>query len=97
MIGEALRLIRVFHDKKLVELARELDISTSYLSEIENDKKRPNLALIEKYAEVFNTKPSSILFFSEEMDKKKDGTKKFVRENMIKFLQTVENVMIHEQ
>ena len=66
MLGEALRLIRVFHDKKLVDLAKELDISPGYLSEIERGKsnKKPSLELINRYAQVFNTKPSVILFFS---------------------------------
>ena len=37
MIGEALRLIRVFHDVKLNELAEQLDVSKGYISE--NKKK----------------------------------------------------------
>ena len=50
MIGEALRLIRVFHDVKLNELAEQLDVSKGYISEIESQKKKPSLDLIEKYS-----------------------------------------------
>ena len=67
MIGDALRLIRVLHDKKSRDLATELGISASYLSEIEHGRKRPSLDIISEYARVFRIKPSVILFFAEEL------------------------------
>lgn len=93
MLNECLRLFRVFHDKKIVELAKELKISPSYLSEIETGKKQPPIELINKYAQVFKTTPSAILFFSEELDKeKKRGKLKIsIRNKMIKFMQVIEN------
>ena len=92
MLNEALRLFRVFHDKKLSELASELGISPSYLSEIESGKKPPSMELIKKYAKIFKTSPSSILFFSEELDKdKKRGKIKIsIRNKMIKFMKSLE-------
>ena len=69
MIGDTLRLLRVFNDYTAVQLANELDLSQSYISEIENGKKTPTLQVIEKYAEFFNIKPSTILLFSEALDK----------------------------
>lgn len=92
MLGEALRLIRVFHDKKLVNLAKDLGISPGYLSEIENQKKEPSLEIVNKYAKAFETTPSAILFFSEQLDKKGAGgkTKAVIRDHLIKFMQAVE-------
>lgn len=69
MLGDALRLIRVFHDLKQAETAVKLGISKSYLSEIESGGKEPTLQLIGRYAEVFALPASSILFFSESIDK----------------------------
>ncbi len=43
MLGEALRLIRVFHDLKQNELARQLGVSQSHLSDIERGEKTPSL------------------------------------------------------
>ena len=40
MLSDALRLIRVFHDLKQQDLADRLEISKSYLSEIENGQKK---------------------------------------------------------
>ena len=94
MIGEAIRLIRVYNDKKLTEVARELSVSPGYLSEIENDKKRPTLEFIEKYAKYFEVRPSAILFFDEELTKNpgtKSATKDFMRTKMLKFLQVFEH------
>lgn len=41
MLNEALRLLRVFNDRKATDLAKELGISAAYLSEIETGKKLP--------------------------------------------------------
>lgn len=70
MLGEALRLIRVYHDLKQKQVAERLDISTSYLSEIEKGHKMPNLELIQRYSNIFGLPISSILFFAESV---KDG------------------------
>lgn len=92
MINEALRLLRIFHDFKSKDLARELQISQSYLSEIENEKKAPSLELLKKYCKLFNLKMSTLMFFAEELDRTntKDKIKDNVRTLMIKFLRIVE-------
>lgn len=93
MLGEALRLIRIFHDCKTSVLAKEIGISLSYLSEIENGKKTPSMDILKKYADYFDTTISAIMFFSEniEADKKKP-IKTAIRNKLIKFLQIIENV-----
>ena len=50
------------------------------------------MEIINKYAKVFKTTPSAILFFSEELDKeKKRGKLKIsIRNKMIKFMQVIE-------
>ncbi len=93
MLGEALRLIRVFHDSKTGELAKALDISPSYISEIESGKKTPSLDTLKKYADYFDTTISAIMFFAEDLDKdKKEPVKATARKKLIKFLQIIENV-----
>lgn len=65
MFGEALRLVRSFHDVNQSELADALSISRSYLSEIESGKKIPSLELLQRYADHFGMPLSSLVFFSE--------------------------------
>lgn len=73
MINEALRLIRVFHDLKQVEIADRLGVSKSHVSEIEKGTKSPSLALIEQYSRVFRLPVSSIMFFAEELPQAQAG------------------------
>lgn len=92
MIGEALRLIRVFHDCKTRELAKELGISASYISEIESGKKKPSLETLNKYANYFETNLSAIMFFAEDINQGIDtSSKASIRKKFIKFLQVIEN------
>lgn len=62
--------MRVFHDLSQKDLAEKLQISKSYLSEIESGKKQPTLSLLEEYSKVFDIPVSSILFFSENIGEK---------------------------
>ncbi len=73
-LGAALRSLRVFHDLSQTDAAGKLEISKSYLSEVEAGKKEPTLALLSRYAEVFSVPLSSVLFFSEQMGKANSHT-----------------------
>lgn len=77
MINVALKQIRLFHKMKQNELADKLQISKSYLSEIENSKKAPNLELLKNYSEVFDIPVSSLLFFSEKLEQDTKTSKSF--------------------
>lgn len=90
MLNEALRLLRVFHDKKSNELAKELNISAGFLSEIEKGKKKPSVELINKYSAIFEIKPSAIMFFSESLEDN-STLKKNIRGKLLSFLKCVEN------
>ena len=68
MIGTALKRSRQFHRLNQVTLAERLDISKSYLSEIESGKKTPTIELLQKYSEVFGVPASSFMLFSESME-----------------------------
>ena len=69
MIDKALTLIRVFHNIKQKDLAESLSVSPSYLSEIESGKKQVTVDLLQKYADHFRIPLSSLLYFSEQIDK----------------------------
>lgn len=94
MIGESLRLLRTLHDEKLVELAKKLEVSPGYLSEIEHGKRKPNLEIIEKYATHFKVKKSAIMLFAEEIDETSTSgkVKTLARSKMIRLLQIIENM-----
>lgn len=64
-LGRALKLVRTFHDLSQIELAASLDISRSYLSEVESGKKRPSMDLLGEYAKHFSMPLSSLVIISE--------------------------------
>jgi transcriptional regulator with XRE-family HTH domain len=92
MLGEALRLLRTFHDLNQTETAKKLGISKSYLSEIENEEKQPTLALLQKYSNEFDLPISSIMFFAESVDSKTsyDTARTIVASKIVKLLRFLE-------
>ena len=68
MLHRALKLLRTSHDLKQKQLAKQLGISASHLSEVESGQKTPSLVLLERYGEVFEVPVSSILFLAENID-----------------------------
>ena len=68
MIGDVLKRTRIIYGYKASEMSSELGISASYLSEIENNKKQPSLDLLQKYADIYGIRLSSLILLSENMD-----------------------------
>ena len=93
-MGEALRLLRIFYGYKSVELAHMLEISQSYVSELENNKKQPTMEILDKYAKVFGMKKSTLFLFAEslETEKEKQEKKKRIAYAGMKLLKLLEKV-----
>lgn len=68
MIGKVLKYVRIFNGMKAKDLAYELGISPTYLSEIENGKKTPAFDVLEKYSDYFKVRKSVLMFFAEELN-----------------------------
>lgn len=68
-LSEALKLLRSYHDVSQIQLANDLGISRSYLSEVESGRKQPSLELLRTYSEHFDVPLSAILLFSETVEK----------------------------
>lgn len=92
MYGEALRLVRSFHEVSQAELADLLGISRSYLSEIESGKKVPSLELLQRYSTHFEIPLSSLILFSENAgESKRDlNVKTMLGQKAISILQWME-------
>lgn len=95
MLGEALRLIRVFHDLKQNELAERLGISQSHLSDIERGQKSPSGELVARYSQEFELPISSIWFFNEKLSEGSspraiDKAKGVIADKVLDFLRIIE-------
>lgn len=70
MLHKALRHLRRYNQMTQEELAKRLEISNNYLSEIESGKRAHAITvdLLSRYASVFGVPVSSLLLFSEQLD-----------------------------
>lgn len=89
MFDRALKLVRQYHRLNQVEMARKLEISPSYLSEIESGKKTPSLDLLEKYAAVIGIPVSSLVFLAEELGSDGSQVKLAVVDKAFKILEWI--------
>lgn len=91
MIGDVLKRTRVIYGYKASEMSSELEISASYLSEIENNKKQPSLELLQKYADIYGIRLSSLILLSENMDEAEKSGKGtiFIRNIMVHLIQSM--------
>ena len=93
-MGEALRLLSIFNGYKSAELAKKLELSQSYVSELENGKKQPTMEVLDKYAKVFEMKKSTLMLFAESLEGeeiKNDKKQRIARAGM-KLLKILEKV-----
>ena len=103
MLSEALRLLRVYHDMKQVELCDALGLSKSYISELEKGNRTPSIDVIQKYADFFKVPASSIMFFAEQLEEPdgngvpKAEVKNAIASKIIGFLRLIEEkAQLHE-
>lgn len=89
MIGRALKLTREFHQLTQLELAKRLQVSNSFISEIESGTKQPTLGLLEKYSVAFGIPASTFLVFVEEQIRPPTEKQKARAQKVLKFLEWV--------
>jgi transcriptional regulator with XRE-family HTH domain len=68
MINEALKLIRLYWGKSQAEMAREIEMSQPYLSEIEAGRKEVTLDVLKRYSNRLDIPMSSLLLFAERIE-----------------------------
>lgn len=94
MMNEALRLVRVYHDLSLIETSERVGLSKSYISEIENGRKRVSLDVLEKYSKAFNIPMSSLMLFAEKAEEKNfsEDVRGYVAKKALKMLDWIATV-----
>lgn len=88
MYDRALKTIRQYHRISQSDLADQLQISRSYLNEIERDKKDPSLDVLQKYAARFEVPVSSLMLFAEQTQNTTyDKARVFFADKVLKMLE----------
>ena len=87
LINRALKLTRQFHRLTQTNMAARLEISKSFLSELEAGKKTPTLDLLERYARVFEIPASTFLLFQERLEQPSGAAQRKRAEKVLHFLE----------
>ena len=58
-------LLRKARNYSVKELAKEMGVSPSSISEIESGKRKPTLTILDKYSKALDVKQSTIKYFEE--------------------------------
>ena len=91
MVNDALRLLRLYLGLSQKQIATELDLSQSMISEIEKGIKPVSMDVLERYSVGLNVRMSQLLFFAEELDGEpvKTKGKLIIASNVLKLLDTL--------
>ena len=87
-LGNVLRLLRIARDMQTKELAARMNVSSTYISEVESNNKKPSLNTLSKYSEALDVSKSTILYFEEESKKKGYNNQRLLFEILKKIIET---------
>lgn len=93
MLGNTLKRLRGIYGYSAKEMSELLGISSSYLSEIENGKKKISMDLLERYSELFGLRVSTLVRFSEDYEDAElnNAGQKFITSLMSKVIEAYSN------
>ena len=90
MFDRALKTVRQFHRLNQSDLATKIDLSRSYINELESGRKQPSLDVLNRYSVAFSIPVSSLMLFAERAeDKALEGTRVFVADKVLKMLEWI--------
>lgn len=98
-IGELMKKIRLIYGFKAVYVSQELNISSSYLSEIEHNKRAPSIELLQAFADLCDLKLSMLILIAEEYSDMRDNdtADKIIQRKMIKLVNKYSKDLIDEE
>lgn len=93
MLGNTLKRLRGIYGYSAKEMSELLGISSSYLSEIENGKKKVSMDLLDRYSELFGLRVSTLVRFSENYEDAElnNAGQKFITSLMSKVIEAYSN------
>ncbi len=92
MLNNALKTLRKFEGITQTELAQQLNVSVSHISEIETGKNTVTLEMLNKYANYFDVPISHLTLFAEQIENeslRSEKVRKFIAKNLLKVMDWV--------
>lgn len=84
-LGSVLKLLRIANNMTVKDLADKMEVSSTYITEVEANNKNPSLNTLTKYSEALGVSKSTILYFDEEGEESGYNYQKL----LLKILQTI--------
>jgi len=94
MYHRALKLIRQYHRLTQAELSHKLNLSKSFISELEKDGgKKPSIDILERYSNYFDIPTSSLLLFAEQTakDQFSERARVYTADKVLRMLEWLEH------
>ena len=92
MLGNILKYIRVCNDYSVKQVSNSINIASTYICDIENNRKKPSFDMFYKFADCYNIEASKIIYF-EELEKMGKSRKEILKEVLEYYIEK-ENVKI---
>ena len=89
MLHNALKSVRKFHKMSVVDTAHKIGVSPSYISELENDKKRIHDDILQAYSRLFNMPVSSLYLIAEAEDEQTNSLKSKARRKVAQIIKWI--------
>ena len=67
-LGKVLKIFRIANEMDAKTAAREIECSSSYITEVEKGNKNPSVSMFEKMAKVYKVKPYQIMRVQENSE-----------------------------
>ena len=77
-IGNVLKSLRIIRDLSVKELAERMGLSSTYICDVESNRKRTSLDMLERYSDALDVSRSMLLYFDEEGKKNHYNHKKML-------------------
>lgn len=87
--GKAIRIIRNIRDLSQKDLAKKVNVVASYISYIEDNKRKPTLEVLERIAETLQIPLYLLIIISSDKEELKSLSKEVISEITDKFLENV--------
>ena len=92
MLGNILKYIRVCNDYSVKQVSNSINIVSTYICDIENNRKKSSFDMLYKFADCYNIEASKIIYF-EELEKMGKSRKEILKEVLEYYIEK-ENVKI---
>lgn len=87
-LGEVLRIFRVVSNKKVKDVAKELQCGSAWITDLESNRKKPSLETVKKLAKCYEVTVSQILCVHEKSIENDWSFQKTLHEALIQWFKT---------